>query len=74
MTDETTNLVLEILRKVQGDIAFIRHDVTELKTSVILIRQDINTLKGDLLRQEHAIALLDTRVERIENRLNLSDA
>jgi chromosome segregation ATPase len=74
MTDASSELILEILRKIQSDIAFIKHDVAELKTSVADLRQELHMLKGDILRQERAVAMIDIRVERIETRLNLHDA
>jgi predicted nucleic acid-binding Zn-ribbon protein len=71
MVEVNGDLIIEIMRKIQADIAFMKHDVSELKTSIADLRQEVHTLKGDVLRQERAIAMLDLRVERIENRLEL---
>lgn len=38
------------------------------------MREDINGLRGDDLRREAMQAGMDERLQRIENRLNLTDA
>jgi hypothetical protein len=40
----------------------------------IRVREDINDLRGDDLRRESLQAQMDVRLQRIENRLNLTDA
>ena len=74
MNEASENSILEILREIQSDVSVIKHDIKELKSGLASLRQEVHTLKGDLLRQERAIAMLDMRVERIENRLDLRDA
>jgi hypothetical protein len=41
---------------------------------LIKVREDINSLRGDDLRRETLQAQMDTRLQRIETHLNLTDA
>lgn len=72
MTEETDNLVLDILRKLQADIAILKTDVKDIKNQLIDIRTHLVTMQNDALRQERAMASLHLRIERIESRLELS--
>lgn len=74
MPDKVTNeLIYEVLKDLQK-----RHDkqdklLNELHLGQAKIREDIHGLRGDFLRMERWQAELETRVDRIETRLELSD-
>jgi len=74
MPDKVSNeLIYEILKDMQK-----RHDkhdrnFKDLQESVVRVREDINGLRGDFLRQERWQAELETRIDRIETRLEISD-
>jgi hypothetical protein len=55
----------------QAEIKGILADHTR---QLIRVREDINSLRGDDLRRETLQAQMDTRLQRIETRLNLTDA
>jgi hypothetical protein len=74
MNTEPDSVVLDILRKIQADMAAVRHDIRELKTGQGRVERELNSLRGDLLRQAETIAVLDFRIERIETRLELRDS
>ena len=73
MTDETQNLVLDILRKIQADIAILKTDIKDIKNQLIDIRTHLVTMQNDALRQERAMAAVQLRIERIESRLELTE-
>jgi len=67
-------LMFEVLKKVQADVAFIKSDLADVKAVQLRMREDINRFAGDFLRVERMEAETQVRLDRIENRLNLSDA
>lgn len=77
MTDdetEPTNLILEHLRYIRGEIGEIKSGVREVKAEIISLRQQMNALQGDGLRREEVIAGLQVDLDRIKSRLDLHDA
>jgi hypothetical protein len=66
MADEPDNLVLEHLRHIGGEMAALRADVREVKSSVSGILQILAADQSWKLRVED-------RLQRIETRLNLVD-
>jgi hypothetical protein len=51
-----------------------RSDIREMKDGMISLRDDIHALRGDARRQERAIASVESDIDRIKERLTLSDA
>jgi hypothetical protein len=74
MTQITNELIYEVLKQLQSGLAEIKATQADQNRQLIRIREDINGLRGDDLRRETMQAQMDTRLQRIENRLNLSDA
>ena len=62
MVEQTETLVLEILRRIQADIAEMKTDIKDLKAGQIEIRMQL-----------HSIAALHVKVDRIETRLDFTD-
>jgi hypothetical protein len=74
MAEPTNELMLEILKEIQKDVAQIKATQADHTRQFIRVREDINNLRGDDLRRETIQAQMDTRLARIETRLNLHDA
>jgi len=70
----TNELMYEVLKKVQADVAVMKADVADVKAMQLRLREDFNRFEGDLLRFERIEAGTQLRLDRIETRLNLSDA
>ena len=51
----------------------MEEDIKDLKGGQIIIREDINGVRGDLIRHERAFAVLESDIDRIKTRLDLSD-
>lgn len=73
MAEVTNELIYAVLQKVQEEQSAMRHDIREVKGELTAIRsyvyavhQDIGNIYASLGRQE-------TRVERIERRLELRE-
>jgi septation ring formation regulator EzrA len=81
MPQITNELIYEILKKLQTDVAELKTTLTDHTRQLLRIREDINSVREDInnlrrddVRQETMQVQMDTRLERIERRLNLSDA
>lgn len=74
MTQETQNLMLEILKRIQADLTEMKDDMRDFKDGQIRVRNEINDLRGDILRLERSNAGIEARISRIERRLDLVDA
>ncbi len=75
MAENVTNeLIFEVLKQIQDRLAKIELSLADHTRQFIRIREELNGLRGDDIRREIQQARMDQRLERIENRLNLSDA
>jgi hypothetical protein len=74
MDEITTELMYEILKSTQATVTEIKATQTDHSRQLLRIREDINSLRSDNLRIETMHAAMDTRLQRIERRLNLTDA
>lgn len=73
-------LIYETLKRIQTDLAEVKATQADHSRQFIRVREDINSLRGDVhglhsddLRRERMQEKLEMRLERIEARLNLSD-
>lgn len=74
MSDSVTNeLLLEHLKLIQTRLVNIERGQSDLKTSIIGIQQHMAGFMTSAAAQESALAQLQSRVERIERRLELGD-
>lgn len=73
MAEATNELILEILKSLQQDNVAIKRGIADIKQNIISARDDIHSLRTDILRQEKALATLEVDVERIKVRLDISE-
>jgi cob(I)alamin adenosyltransferase len=77
MTEQTENLVLEILRKLQEDVADMRREMREefrdVKLRLSLLEHHFATHTAEYAHQNERIDRMEQRIERIERRLELRD-
>lgn len=80
MTEQTENLVLEILRRIQGDQAAMRDDIRDIKTRLTLMDENLAGVHRDMgnlytlyAAQSGRIDRIEDRLERIERRLELRE-
>jgi hypothetical protein len=74
MTEITNELVYEVLKAVQGRVDSMDKTLKDVAHGQIRIREDLNNFHRDTIRLEAQFADVTNRLERIETRLNLSDA
>ena len=77
----TSELIYEVLKQIQDRLAKVESTLADhtrqfirVREDINSVREDINGLRGDDLRREAMQAKMDARLQRIENRLNLTDA
>ncbi len=74
MAENITNeLIYEVLKSLQENIRRIDSSLREIKDGQIHIREDINSVRGDVLRHDKSMAGLEVDIERIKNRLDLNE-
>lgn len=74
MPHRMTASIFQSLQNLQAGQAEIKATLADHTRQLIRVREDINALRGDDLRRESLQAQMDTRLQRIENRLDLTDA
>jgi hypothetical protein len=76
----TSELLYEVLKQMQTVLAEVKATLADHSGQFIRVREDINSLRGDIhglhsddLRRERMQEKMDLRLDRIETRLDLSD-
>ena len=79
MTDESTNLLLEHLKRFQAgqdrierELNEIKGGLSQLEIGIASVRGDIAHYSGDQARQQLSMDSLSDRIDRIERRLELA--
>jgi septal ring factor EnvC (AmiA/AmiB activator) len=81
MIEVTNQLIYEVLKQIQADMAQVKatqgdhtRQFLRMREDINNVRDDINNLRADDIRLETLQTQIVARLERIENRLNLTDA
>ncbi len=81
MTENIENLVVEPLRAIRGDAANIKQDMSEVRVRLTAIderltlaEKGVANVYGELAIEHTPLASQSYRIERIENRLDLTAA
>ena len=73
MAEVTNDLILEILKSLQGDIRLLKDGQSEIKQELISIRGHIISMQSDISNIYGILARHDDRLDRIERRLELRE-
>ena len=73
MAEISAELVYEVLKQVQHDIAQIKEQARETNASINAIRSHMIALQQDVGNIYGVLGRLDARVDRIDRRLELTD-
>ena len=74
MSEVTQELVYELLKRIQGDIAGLKEVQRDLRQEVSSVRGQVHLLQGDLNNLRHSVSQMDIRLERIQTRLELRES
>ena len=73
MATVDADLVYEILKRIQADIALLKEGQRDLRQDNLSIRNQIHNMQGDVNSLRGSFAQMDQRLDRIENRLELRE-
>jgi len=73
MATVDADLVYEILKHIQTDIALLKEGQRDLRQDNLAIRNQIHAMQGDINSLRGSFAQMDQRLDRIENRLELRE-
>lgn len=74
MTENVTNeLLLETLKAIQSKLAKVADDITDLKTDMRGMKGHMAAFMQSEVAQDGALASIQSRLERIERRLELHE-
>jgi archaellum component FlaC len=74
MTEETENLVVEMLRRIRGSQERMELDLVDIKARLTGVEIAVGQLSSQLGSQSLRLDRIEERVARIERRLDLVDA
>lgn len=74
MVDINNELMFEILKSIQSKLDQNDKVYSELLRGQLRLREDLHNFHGDSLRLESQVVELSMRIDRIQKRLELSDA
>lgn len=74
MTDADFTLMFNILKQVQADVSDIKHRLTGVEVQLTAMGQQLAGLTTAVYGQKGDVDDLRRRVERIERRLEITDA
>lgn len=74
MTEVDFNLMLEILKRLQADMAEVKRDIAAIRVEMAAMGQQLAGLTAAVYSGKTEMDDLRRRVERIERRLDLTDA
>ncbi len=74
MSEQPENLILEHLRHIRSELKTLKDGQTDIKAEILSIRKYLHNIQGDALRREQTIGEIQLDLDRIKNRLDLTDA
>ena len=73
MDNNQVELLFEHLRHIRERVDSTDTAIRDVKQMVISLRSEVHSLRGDILRQEQALAGVESDVDRIKARLDIVD-
>ena len=73
MNTEPHEIILDHLRAIRKEMKAQSEAIGELKSGQLSIREDVNSLRGDILRLERGVAAVEVDTDRIKARLDIID-
>jgi hypothetical protein len=73
MAEITNELIYELLKRMQADIANLKEGQRDLRQDNLSIRNQLHSLQGDVNNLRASVGHIETRLDRIENRFDLRE-
>lgn len=74
MTDADQSFMLEMLKRIQADLSDVKRDVAAIRVELSAMGQQLGALTSAVYSGKADMDDLRRRVERIERRLEITDA
>jgi hypothetical protein len=74
MAEVTSELIYEVLKKMQSDVAALKEGQRETNSALNAIRIHMVAMQQDIQNVYVALTRHDTRLDRIERRLEIAEA
>jgi predicted nucleic acid-binding Zn-ribbon protein len=71
MSDVTNELLLEVLKRMQGDLSTIKDGQKEIRTEMSALRGHMLAIQTDINNMYAKLATTEVRLDRIERRLDI---
>jgi polyhydroxyalkanoate synthesis regulator phasin len=69
----TNDLIYEVLKSVQAQIAIVREDMEHIKPRLSSIEHRLGLVHTDMANQAVRLDRIESRMARVENRLNFGE-
>ena len=73
MTDITQELMFELMKRIQSDLATLKDGQRDMRQDIVSLRNHMHVMQGDINNLHGSMAQVLTRLDRIENRLELRE-
>ena len=70
----TNELIYEVLKSIQAQVALTREDAESIKARLTSLDQRVSTIHTDMALMSDRMDRIESRIGRVETRLNFSDA
>ncbi|MCF3639739.1 hypothetical protein LXM94_07120 [Rhizobium sp. TRM95111] len=73
MADVSQELMYELLKRIQSDISLLKDGQGDMRQDMVSLRNHVHVMQGDVNNLQSSMAQVLTRLDRIENRLELRE-
>ena len=73
MAEVTSELIYELMNRMHNDLSNVKEGLRELRRDNLSIRNQLHSMQGDINNLRASMGHMETRLERIENRLDLRE-
>ncbi|WLS02419.1 hypothetical protein [Shinella oryzae] len=73
MTDISQELMFELMKRIQSDLTTLKDGQRDMQQDIVSLRNHMHVMQGDVNNLHSSMAQVLTRLDRIENRLELRE-
>lgn len=73
MAEVTSELMFELMKRMHADLAGLKDGQKDIRQDLLSLRNQLHLLQGDFNTMRGSFAQFETRLDRIENRLELRE-
>ncbi|MXN53612.1 hypothetical protein GR158_21140 [Shinella sp. AETb1-6] len=73
MTDISQELMFELMKRIQSDLTTFKDGQRDMRQDIVSLRNHMHVMQGDVNNLHSSMAQVLTRLDRIENRLELRE-